>query len=158
MNDSSTLFTVLGIKFNLELLIATLTFLILIIGGVWRCSQNRLKSKPRIIDIVSSHNGSKIVLSIKNNSNKTIEVEKHFIKPHKFLFLFFPIIPVKNPSVPEHSFVSIPPGNVRDSSVFPPDNLYITKYKVFAVTSGGTSRPIVYNPLKVKGLKIRSKM
>lgn len=157
ISDSSTIIKIFGLEFSLETLLATLTFLGLLISGLYKFLQSRTKYKPEIIDIIASHNGSKVVLTIKNNSDKTIKVEKLFIKVHKLLFLWLSTILVDNPHIPSNAYVFIPPNESRESSVYPPDAFYLSTYKIYAKTEAGTCS-IIYDPAKVKGLKIRIKI
>ncbi|MDP2303472.1 MAG: hypothetical protein Q8N03_13730 [Ignavibacteria bacterium] len=110
------------------------------------------QTKPKIARLITSANGSKVVLSVINPSNITIKVDSVYIKKYLFLFVKSSKIDVVLHKKNDADIVIPPSILAEDNIIFsPPDSVYFSKYKVYIDTSVGSCTKI-YDPNSVVGL------
>ena len=135
------------IKDSLIILAALSTIFVGILA--WR---KLIITKPKIVRLITSSNGSKVVLSVVNTSNNTITVKSVSIREIYFWFFKSSSITVDLRLDKDKNIVIPPNAGPTDNIIFrPPENVYYSKYVIKIKTSGGNCST-TYDPNSVVGL------
>lgn len=147
----STLSQTNNIAISLESILIALGILFTAIT-VYIQIRSYLRKKPKVVRLITSTNGSKVVLSVINQSNTAIKVESVIIRAIKFLFVKSFAIKVELQKKNDTNIVIPPTLEASDNIIFhPPESLYFSKYKIYIKTSGGNCSAIYY-PDSIPGL------
>lgn len=140
-----------NITISLESFLTALVVLFMAITAYIQV-RSYLQRKPKVARLITSTNGSKVVLAVINQASTAIKVESVFIRTYKFLFFTSSPIKVELQKKNDTNIVISPTIEAIDNIIFrPPESVYFLKYKICIKTSGGNCSKI-YDPDSVSGI------